>query len=487
MKTIQLPVANSLSASDEVIGNVNGDTGRMSLSLLGGSLMSLGYLPRLTGLMDFEPSLAPGIVSYWEGDDITGVDGTALTQIPQTDGTADQFIGTSTLKTGSNGINGHKAISFNGSSDQLTTSTGGLSLSGDWYVAMVLQFDVTNGGFQSILSWGDSGVNGKRRTIAKSSDDFGHSLAFIGQFADVLLNAMPSLSANTTYLIEVAMVGNEVRGSVNGTLFFAHAPSDTLLNYSSDAIILGANLASGEFFDGKIAALFVSRTPSLQLQIQCQNYFAGKYNIAITGQPSLLNSSGNVGLGPIIDSDGHTVIGGGTPIGTGGTAMDFDFPAVFSVNGNLAAFAGGHEHLIFNRWAVQNVLAIWNRDPSGFSAIRFLHPLDGTEMCAIGYAPNTQPPWGDNTYGSFYFELSNFHDTTKYGIFRLIQTKVGTGSFLRMEVEQGGEIAFYGQDGSTEVLRLKNNGHVCMKNLPTSSSGLATGDIWNSSGTLHIV
>jgi hypothetical protein len=39
----------------------------------------------------------------------------------------------------------------------------------------------------------------------------------------------------------------------------------------------------------------------------------------------------------------------------------------------------------------------------------------------------------------------------------------------------------------TPILELKNSGTVGMPNLPTSSSGLSSGDLWNDSGTVKIV
>lgn len=43
------------------------------------------------------------------------------------------------------------------------------------------------------------------------------------------------------------------------------------------------------------------------------------------------------------------------------------------------------------------------------------------------------------------------------------------------------------QNTFVELLRLKNDGNINMGNLPTSSAGLAAGDLWNNSGVLNIV
>jgi hypothetical protein len=36
-------------------------------------------------------------------------------------------------------------------------------------------------------------------------------------------------------------------------------------------------------------------------------------------------------------------------------------------------------------------------------------------------------------------------------------------------------------------MRIKSSGVINISNIPTSSSGLSSGDIWNDSGTLKIV
>jgi hypothetical protein len=50
-----------------------------------------------------------------------------------------------------------------------------------------------------------------------------------------------------------------------------------------------------------------------------------------------------------------------------------------------------------------------------------------------------------------------------------------------------GNIKFAAGGSSTSHLTIKSNGRITMSSLPTSSSGLATGDLWNDAGTLKIV
>lgn len=52
-----------------------------------------------------------------------------------------------------------------------------------------------------------------------------------------------------------------------------------------------------------------------------------------------------------------------------------------------------------------------------------------------------------------------------------------------------GEIAFYtaAEGTPTEAMRIKSSGGLNLSSLPTSASGLSSGDVWNDSGTLKIV
>jgi hypothetical protein len=50
-----------------------------------------------------------------------------------------------------------------------------------------------------------------------------------------------------------------------------------------------------------------------------------------------------------------------------------------------------------------------------------------------------------------------------------------------------GNIKFAAGGSSTAQMTIKSNGRINMSSLPTSSSGLATGDLWNDSGTIKIV
>jgi hypothetical protein len=50
-----------------------------------------------------------------------------------------------------------------------------------------------------------------------------------------------------------------------------------------------------------------------------------------------------------------------------------------------------------------------------------------------------------------------------------------------------GNIKFAAGGSSTAQMTIKSNGRINMSSLPTSSTGLATGDLWNDSGTIKIV
>lgn len=170
------------------------------------------------------------------------------------------------------------------------------------------------------------------------------------------------------------------------------------------------------------------------------------------------------------------VIGSGPVIQTRSTLLTALNDAQLSVHGPLAADAVNAEHEFSNNFGSENTLSIWNKNTGGFSAVRFRATGSvGEEMLAVGYAQNN-PPWGAYGEGSGYIEASNFRDTTKFGVLRLIQTKFAspTVASIRQEFEQGGDIVFKDQQhhavGQSDVLRLKANGSVVLGNGALSSS-----------------
>ena len=62
-----------------------------------------------------------------------------------------------------------------------------------------------------------------------------------------------------------------------------------------------------------------------------------------------------------------------------------------------------------------------------------------------------------------------------------------TLTFSNNSSNSTGGFVFFADTGSKFLLRIKNSGVINMPNLPTSASGLASGDIWNNLGVLTIV
>jgi hypothetical protein len=50
-----------------------------------------------------------------------------------------------------------------------------------------------------------------------------------------------------------------------------------------------------------------------------------------------------------------------------------------------------------------------------------------------------------------------------------------------------GNINFAAGGSSTAHMTIKSNGRINMSSLPTSATGLSSGDLWNDGGTLKIV
>jgi hypothetical protein len=61
------------------------------------------------------------------------------------------------------------------------------------------------------------------------------------------------------------------------------------------------------------------------------------------------------------------------------------------------------------------------------------------------------------------------------------------GDFSILNDFTSGAIKFAAGGASTPHMTIKSNGRINMSSLPTSSTGLATGDLWNDAGTIKIV
>lgn len=405
-------------------------------------------------------------------DSVSGSDGDAISSCDDLGGSGDPLAqGTAgnrpTLKKGVNGINGHNVARFT-SNDFLATTSGGASLTGDWYVWTVVKWSSLTG-HQSFVSWGDGSGNGERRSLHKFLTT--NLLYFIGEFADV--ESSQTLATGTVYLIEASYSTDtgKVTLWVNGTQVADAAPDPNALAAYSDAdLVVGRNAGTGEYFEGDQAEVaWYAGTGTGSVQNAVRAYASSRYALTLPAVPATL----------AVGSD--LAFGSGYHIYTGGTDLPFDDIPQVSVNGGFAAHAIGQGHQLSNSWADQNVLAIWSHTTDGFSAIAYLLPGDdGAEHGAVGVAVN-RSPWG-GADGSLYVECSNFTDPSKYGDFRIVQTKFTGGlhrlrSHLRDDTQ---DWEWYAGDGSTVVCRMLADGAF----QSTAMRSTLTADVTNDSATL---
>ncbi len=417
-------------------------------------------------------------VAWVRADDIAGSDGAAITSITPSAGTSGAFTGTGTLRTGSNGINSHKALSLNGSSNAFASTLGGASLTGDWYASCVVRISsLTN--HQDFISWGDGSVTGKRRSLHKFYTD--NLFSFIGQTVDVFSSDGPLLAASTNYLLEISSYNSVIKLYVNGLEYDSGKLS--LSAYTSTVLRLGQNPAAGEFFNGLMAeAFFKSSVPSPAEWRALRGYVSTTYGITVSGSSSSVVPVAGVSSATSItegwggSKTGSVVVGAGDPILIGGTVLPFTVPAALSVNGSFGAHAGSGEHMFSNYWPGQNTVAVWNKSKAGLSVVRFLHYKFGDEMGAIGYCTDLEP-WGPATTGAMFMEFANSFDPSRFGLLRLVQTKSTGGIFcLRHEIRENGDFFWFNQTANSDGARatlmslINSNGNFFVKGVISSGS-----------------
>lgn len=445
----------------------------------------MSYVPRkATG--GAEASYTPASdswVSWLRVDDLAGANNAALTTLAQSGGTASSYTGTGTLKTGVNGISGHKAISFNGTTNAFATTTGGASLTTNFYAAAVVRF-VDRTGEQNVISWGNE-VSGQRRSLMKFGAGLNHWLSYIGEGGPDVISTS-ALAQATDYFLEMwrdAATGL-ITLAVNGVEVKSGTPGN-FNAYSSAALLLGKNPADSELFNGLLAEAFFHATPSTALRNRVRVYVQNRYGIAMgvfARLPIVQFVAHNLlGESVMLAYGSRLVVGEGIPIFTGGTGEAFDDPAAFSVLGSFSAYRRDGEHMLANSWNGQNVVSVWNQHTGGFSTVRFLQPgVNGEEMGAMGVG--FLEPAGVLTYGGAFLEASNGANPTRWGEFHLVQTRFAGGSFRRFGMKENGDLEFYDQGGVLK-LTLKADGTTHLI-LPTINPG--AGMPWNNAGTIAV-
>ena len=73
------------------------------------------------------------------------------------------------------------------------------------------------------------------------------------------------------------------------------------------------------------------------------------------------------------------------------------------------------------------------------------------------------------------------------GIRIIYDDGAGTVETRDIFVKANGDLDFNDIESSITPFKIKNNGGLNFGNIPTSSSGLSSGDVWNNSGVLNIV
>ncbi len=368
-------------------------------------------------------------------------------------GTAGTFVQASggaqpTVTT--NQLDGRKGLVYDGG-DSLVAPTGGASLTGSWTVIEVRKHTSMTG-YQNGLSWGDSGVSGKRR-----SPNFKYSgsdgMYFIGEGADV--NSGIVLSNATWYVLVTTRNGSGGLISQYVNALPGTTGSPTLNSYTSTAINLGCNPGAGENFIGVHA--YAVAIPSLLSDSDLAGVLAflrdlfPSLSVPSKAYPLGYFSATNVVGESLVYQDvlGNVVIAGTTPTNVVNTAGGIIGPASLSVNGPvvLDAPASTGVHMIRSSISSQNVAIVWNKNSAGFSALTSNFPGAGAnERGAHGCAPANTFPWG-GPRGSIYEEVTN---NGNYGDYRVVQTDLGASNHLKARLRDDTHAWEFYDDSVTE-------------------------------------
>ena len=90
----------------------------------------------------------------------------------------------------------------------------------------------------------------------------------------------------------------------------------------------------------------------------------------------------------------------------------------------------------------------------------------------------------DSKLASFAHDGSRFTGKVKFGADAFPSATVDIKGDSTASSDLALKVA---NSSNTSLLEVKNNGVINASNLPTSSAGLSSGDIWNNSGVLNIV
>jgi hypothetical protein len=379
-----------------------GSSGTSEYRITGSNLIAGLGLITGTGGAPWSPSTStlPSLAVLLDPDTIAGNDGDALSSVTPI-GTADAFTQPTSafqpvLKKGANGINGHNVILADGLDDTMATTVGGATLSGDWFIAVIINLTSTPTGSNVVdpVSWGTDAANERRQPLIGGPTFWNTSPGFTNSGATLAANS--AVAATTTYMLEYKSVGGVVTITKNG----AQIASGTIAQsaYASTVIRLFTNPSgSGECPNGKLGYLVMMGViPNATTLSQLRGFLATRFSITVAGaSPTGLYlpvwaSAGVLGDSILFESSaGNLILGGGGTLVTQGTGITPNNAALLSVNGVLAVSAGAAESLIQNKWPDENVVGVQSLDNTGgLSTIHFIDHL-GNEVCAIGRGNTT--------------------------------------------------------------------------------------------------
>ena len=205
-----------------------------------------------------------------------------------------------------------------------------------------------------------------------------------------------------------------------------------------------------------------------------------------------INSNNDVGVGqssPTARLHVKDSSGGGVPVVIEDTGESENYIRFVSLNTTNGPLVGGHVNDFVVGVESQEKLRITNSDVEFDDAgtVRMSKTLLGQYLGTGTYDTSpinvTTASVGGTTYNVVKFGGSN--NNAEIGEIKWKSYNANAGATLLC---QGGNtvIELRGQSGGTGIETIINGG-LNLPDLPTSSSGLSSGDVWNDSGTLKIV
>jgi len=252
--------------------------------------------------------------------------------------------------------------------------------------------------------------------------------------------------------------------------------SEVMRITTANNLVIGSNADNGNRF-----------------QVTGTSYFSGNLGIGITNPVAPLNIFASNSATLYQTAGTGTGLGNGFYVGhTANISYVYNynaFPIEFGTNNNTRMImTSGGNLLVGNsvdngqKCQINGNAYIYNN--TNADARLFLQNTDsGSSVRAFIYAITT-----GNRYVGFLSYGANATGTT-CGVSNASLQTIECGSDSSNFVIQSGisTIPLIFGTNNTERIRIKSNGVINFSNVPTSSTGLSAGDIWNNSGVLNIV